>query len=157
MAGAPPTVGGSRERLVRWKHIVTAHMMVPAARPGAPRAALPAPAVQRIRAVSRKSVFSAWVFRRGGGAAAGFGALRRPHPHPGWQSVVAAPLSGPLPRIPGPLNKSCENNLPVKISLPLHTRGLYSYDLFTPWKVVRLHLGISFRLSSVSFPKFTTQ
>jgi hypothetical protein len=57
MAGAPPTVGGSRERLVRWKHLVTAHMMVPAARPGAPRAALPAPAVQRIRAVSRKSVF----------------------------------------------------------------------------------------------------
>jgi hypothetical protein len=103
MAGAPPTVGGSRERLVRWKHIVTAHMMVPAARPGAPRAALPAPAVQRIRAVSRKSVFSAWVFRRGGGAAAGFGAPTAPPP---WLAIRRRRAAERAPSAdPGPLEQ----------------------------------------------------
>jgi hypothetical protein len=100
MAGAPAMVDGSWRRLVGWKAIGPVHMMVPAARPGAPRAALAAPEdFQHDQPLEIR--ISAWVFRRGGGAAAGCGALRPPRPHPCWQSVVAAPLSGPLPRIPG--------------------------------------------------------
>jgi hypothetical protein len=92
--------------------------------PGGAACCAPRPCFTRDSRPLSKSFFSAWVFRRGGGAAAGCGALRPPHPHPCWQSVVAAPLSGPLPRIPGPFYKACENNLPVKISLSLHRHVL---------------------------------
>ena len=57
------------------------------------------------RGSSSEMRFSAWAFRRGGGAAAGCVALLPPQPCPCWQSVVAAPLSASLPRIPGPLDK----------------------------------------------------
>jgi hypothetical protein len=53
------------------------------------------------------SRFSAWAFRRTGGAAAMPRTLRAPHPLPSWQSVVGAPLSAPPARIPAPLQKAC--------------------------------------------------
>jgi hypothetical protein len=76
--------------------------------------------------------FFSLVFCRGGGAAAGCGALSPRHPCPRWQSVVTAPLSAPPARIPGPFDKSGENIFLVKITRQTRTRPVaQSETLFT--------------------------
>ena len=111
--GRPPVVHGRRSAPCGW----TAGKMSAfepawhgahyAARgaPGRAACCAPHPRVARDPRSLSEIRFSAWAFSRGGGAAADCGALRPPHLCPCWQSVVAAPLSGLLPRIPGPLDK----------------------------------------------------
>ena len=70
------------------------------------------------------SHFSAWAFRRTGGAAAMPRTLRAPHPLPSWQSVVGAPLGAPPARIPAPLAESGENFPVVKIRGKTHIRRM---------------------------------
>jgi hypothetical protein len=80
-AAAPPPVDGSCKRWVRWNRLATAHIRRCFPRPGAPPAALAAPAHFPENPLLEIQI-SAWAFRRGGGAAAGCEALRPPHPCP---------------------------------------------------------------------------